>query len=125
MSLENLYQEMADMTSPVCENECTIYRDKKYRCCELKYCKLAAKFAKEKYNIELQPTGNPDLLFMSENGCTVPPHLRPICTLHVCPISYAGVSCIGSSKLRTDEYFALRKKIEVEAKIQNKIPEYE
>ena len=115
---------MSDMTSPVCENECVQYRDKKYRCCEIKYCRLAAKFAKEKYDIDLQPTGNTELLFMGEHGCVVPPHLRPICTLHVCPISYSDKSCINNSEQRTQEYFYLRKEIEVESKIQDKLPEY-
>lgn len=119
-----LYQKMSSITSPVCETECLQYRDKKYRCCEIKYCLLAAKFAKEKYGIELQPTGNKELLFMGERGCTVPPHLRPVCTIHVCPISYSDISCIGGSESRTTQYFDLRKEIENEAKLQNKLPEY-
>ncbi len=119
-----LYQKMADITSPVCENECSGYRDKQYRCCEIKYCLLAAKFTKEKYSIELKPTGNTELLFMGEKGCTVPPYLRPVCALHACPISYAGISCIGNSEFKTKEYFTLRKEIETEAKFQNKLPEY-
>lgn len=118
--LVTLCEQMAHITNPVCGNECTKYRDKKYRCCERKYCEIAREYAKSKYNIELQETGNPELPFMGETGCTVAPHLRPICTLHACPISYAPTSNLGNDPERTSEYFKLYYKILAEAKATEK-----
>jgi len=111
---------MSAITGPVCATQCFQYRDKPFRCCERKYCEVARQFAKEKYNVELQETGNPELPFMGENGCTVPSHLRPICTLHACPVSYAPSSDIGGCKTRTKEYFDLRREILAEAKASDK-----
>lgn len=100
-----LYQRIAAMTAPSCQGgagECAKFAGNKYRCCERQYCEMARKFAKEKYSIDLQETGSPDLPFMGEAGCVVPPHLRPVCSLHVCTWSYAPVSTApeGYEKLR-------------------------
>src|SRR5437762_72690 len=92
-----LYQQMANMTTLLCQSgslECADFCDRQYRCCDKQYCGVAAAFAKEKYGIELQPAGNPDLPFMGEEGCAIPPYLRPLCTLHVCSISWAAKSTI-------------------------------
>ena len=86
-----LYQKIADLTTPSCQNgtaECAKFRDQKYRCCERQYCEQTRKFAKEKYNIDLQESGNTELPFMGEKGCTVAPHLRPACALHLCSFAW-------------------------------------
>jgi hypothetical protein len=57
---------------------------------------------------------------MGENGCTVAPHLRPVCTLHLCSISYAAKSEIPGDEDKTKEYFQLRNEILEEAKNQGK-----
>jgi hypothetical protein len=110
-----LYQKIADMTGSSCANgkdECEKFAGNKYRCCERQYCEMARTFAKEKYGIDLQDTGNPDLPFMGENGCTVAPHLRPICALHVCTWSWAAQSHIQHDEQKKTEYMELRRQIE-------------
>jgi hypothetical protein len=114
-NLKILFQEISELTAPTCgrgEEECAQFKDKKYRCCEIKYCEATKKFAKEKYGIDLQPTGNPDLLYMGESGCTVDPYLRPICSIHACTACYAAKSNIDKDSEKTKMYFDLRKKID-------------
>lgn len=118
-----LYQKIADFTSSSCQNgtgECAKFAGKKYHCCEQKYCELARRFAKEKYNIDLQDTGNPDLPFMGENGCTVEPYLRPICAMHVCTVSWAAKSHVDGSQEKFQDYMRLRQQIDEEARRQGK-----
>jgi|SRR5882724_12834375 len=118
-----LYQRIANLTSPSCQNgtaECAKFVGSKYRCCERKYCELARRFAKEKYNIDLRDTGNPDLPFMGENGCIVAPHLRPICTLHLCSISWADKSHVNQNEEQTKAYFKMREEIIAEARQRGK-----
>jgi hypothetical protein len=120
-----LYQKMADITSPLCasgQGECGQFCSRKSRCCERRYCLATAAFAKEKYGIDLVPTSNPDLPFMGERGCVVAPHLRPVCTLHVCTVSWADKSHIEHDEQKTADYYALRAEILAEAKRQNKGP---
>ncbi len=114
-NLKVLFQEISELTSPTCdrgEGECTQFKDKKYRCCDIKYCELAKKFAKEKYGVELQPTGNPDLLYMGQLGCTVAPYLRPICSIHACTTCYSAKANIDGDTGKTRLYFDLRKTID-------------
>jgi hypothetical protein len=118
-----LYQRVADMTSAICasgRDECSRFCGRQYRCCEHKYCDLAARFAREKYGIELQPTGNPELPFMGEDGCTIPPYLRPICAIHVCTVSWAAKSHVENDPEKFRQYMSLRKQIGEEAQRQGK-----
>jgi hypothetical protein len=115
-----LYQQIADMTSSFCNTgagECGLRRQNQYRCCEKKYCEVARKFAKEKYDIDLHETGNPDLPFMGENGCTVAPHLRPLCSMHICSYSYAA-----DVRVSPEGYEPLRDEILAEAEKQKRFP---
>ena len=48
---------------------------------------------------------------MGPNGCTVPPHLRPTCTIHTCEINSVG--CKKGDTKWTDKYFELREEIEI------------
>lgn len=98
-----LYQRMADLTLPECTNVC----NPPLSCCDPLYCQMAKDFAMEYYGIDLPEVGyHPSLPFMSENGCVVSPHLRPICTIHVCSISGLGFKK-GDPEFDR-RYFALR-----------------
>lgn len=72
---------------------------------------MAEEYAKERYGIVLERTSHPTLPFMGENGCTVAPYLRPICSLHQCGICSMG-SLKGDPKW-TSEYFRLREAIDI------------
>jgi hypothetical protein len=61
------------------------------------------------FGVKLEPTGHTELKFMGPNGCTVPPHFRPNCTLHECSINSLGFKPRKSNW--TKEYFKLRDKI--------------
>ncbi len=107
-SLEVLYEEMSEHTKGECA-KCRI----PHSCCSPEYCEIAARWAKEEYGIELTPTGHPKLPFMGfakgrNTGCIVPPHLRPLCTLHVCSINSIGSS---GNKEWDDKYFDLSSQI--------------
>jgi len=112
--LVQLYAEMAKFTEPICasgKDEC----GSPYRCCENKYCDIAAERARAE-GVELAPV-NDSIPFAGPHGCIVPPHLRPICTLHVCSISYAGKAHINHDPAKTARYFELRKQISKMEKI--------
>lgn len=104
--LKDLYIQMAALTLPECKNNCR----RQLSCCSMEYCQMAKQFAKEEYNIDLQETNNPKLLYMTEGGCTVPPYLRPHCTLHTCAINSLGLKP-GDPKW-TEKYFKLREQID-------------
>ena len=110
--LHILYQQVADITKPLClaGTDCGPLADKPYHCCEKRYCDMAAKFALDGYGIVLEPTEH-EIPFMSSEGCIVPLHLRPVCTLHVCSISWAGTSTIENNPIKTEEFLALRQRI--------------
>jgi len=100
-----LYEQMSRLTAPVCAKECRA----PHSCCDAMYCEIAENYAKEE-GVILQRTGHPTLPFMGPEGCTVPPHLRPICTLHVCCINSLGFK--PKDPEWTKEYFKLRGEIE-------------
>lgn len=104
--LLQLYAEAEAITKPLCLNGtgCGSLAARPYHCCEKQHCDKAAKFAQDNYGVNLKPTGR-DIPFMGPGGCTVPLHLRPMCTLHACAFSYAPVSDI------TDRYWQLRQQI--------------
>jgi hypothetical protein len=95
--LERLYQEIADLTKPKC-GECRV----PHYCCNAEQCEATARYAAET-GVMLTRTDHPKLPFLGEDGnCTVAPHLRPICAVHVCE------NHIWSSVEFHDRYFALR-----------------
>lgn len=109
--LQTLYKKMADMTKPECAKVCRV----PFSCCSPDYCEMAEQFAKEKYDIKLprvplndRPDRQGDLQFMSKTGCTVPPYLRPLCTLHTCEISRLGFKTGEGGAVWTRVYFSLR-----------------
>ncbi len=99
-----LYQAMADLTRPKC-GECRI----PLSCCDPMYCDMARDLI-AKAGILIEETGHQTLRYMSPTGCVVPPHLRPLCTLHVCSIN--GLGFDPKDPEFTKKYFALRKKID-------------
>jgi hypothetical protein len=103
--LEILYEQMSQLTAPVCANYCRA----PHSCCDRMYCEIAADYAKEQ-GVTLIRTGHPTLPFMSAQGCTIPPHLRPICTLHVCCVNSLGFK--PNDPKWTKEYFELREEID-------------
>jgi hypothetical protein len=98
------WQEVADLTHPKCG---TCPGQGPNRCCDRIYCDEATRWAKDKWGIELKPTGyHPELPFMGPEGCVVPPHLRPICAVHVCDSHYAHDGAFGQ------KYFDLRARLD-------------
>lgn len=106
---QKLFEEIAALTKEECR-QCRI----PFSCCDSFHCEIARDYAKEYHNIDLQVTNFPNpkkLLFMSAEGCVVPPYLRPNCSLHTCSISSIGFNS-EFPKEWTDKYFDLRNKIE-------------
>ena len=50
-----------------------------------------------------------DKTFIVDGKCVIPPHFRPLCTLHQCKI--AGLGFDPNDKKWTERYFELRKKL--------------
>ena len=107
MELIQLYQQMADLTAPICANKCK----NKFTCCDKVHCEAAEKYAKERYGVELERGDHPSLPFMGKNGCTVAPHLRPRCTLHTCSVSQIGFEPFDSAW--NEKYMRLRMEIKM------------
>jgi hypothetical protein len=84
--LPSLYQRLYEITGPKCRTECRLPQS----CCSPEYCEIAIEFAQEE-GIELARTDHPKLPLMGPAGCTAPPHLRPMCTRHLCSINGLGM----------------------------------
>lgn len=83
--LIELYRKMAALTLPVC-GTCK----NPYNCCHPAICLTVIAWAKEKWGVELAPTGHGRLPLMGPSGCIAPPHLRPVCAVHCCPMTEHG-----------------------------------
>lgn len=102
-----LYQEMAKLTEPECRNTCK----PALSCCSPEYCEIAREFARDRRGVELKDANyHPNLPFMGPNGCTIEPHLRPLCTLHVCSINSFGIK--PGDETFTQRYFQIRDEID-------------
>jgi hypothetical protein len=111
MSIIELWQQMADLTMAKCRQKCK----RMGMCCSPEYCGMARDYAKEK-GIELQDskllhhTSAGIIPFLDEqHKCVVPPHLRPLCTLHQCDIN--GFGFCPEDPEWTKQYFQLREKL--------------
>jgi hypothetical protein len=54
------------------------------------------------------------LPFMGNEGCIVPPHLRPVCTSHVCQVCSLGARVTGDKEadfIWNEKYWQLRDEI--------------
>ena len=100
-----LYAELAAHTEPECAAACA----RPFTCCEERYCALAIDFAREHWDVALQPTWHRTLPLMGPRGCTAAPHLRPICTAHTCETNEYG--CKRGDAAWTKRYDALRQAI--------------
>ena len=107
-ALVNLFQLMSDHTKGRCGTVCGTYNPN--RCCDSMYCEITKQYAKEEYGIDLKETGHEILPFMGKDGCTVEPHLRPLCTLHDCKINSLGFE--PKNPELTKRYFEIREQIE-------------
>ena len=100
------YAQMAAHTRPECASTCVL----PHSCCAPEYCESARLWALSEWGVELQETGHPRLPYMGESGCVVPPHLRPICTVHTCEVNSLGFK--RGDRAWTTRYFELRDRID-------------
>lgn len=105
--LIKLFKQMYELTEPECAHNCRVPRS----CCSPEYCDMAEQLAKD-HNFELKQTDHPKLKYMSSTGCIVPPHFRPLCTLHVCSVN--SLEFKPGDPSWTKKYFKLRRQIEIE-----------
>lgn len=80
-TLESVFKDLAAHTAPAC-GSCRLA----HACCNTGQCEATLALAKEDFGVDLTPlkTNHPTLPFLGATGCVVPPHLRPICSVHVC-----------------------------------------
>lgn len=104
--LVNLFAEMAAHTAPECANTCRA----PHSCCDELYCSMATDEAnRQGYALPAPYLGK--LAWMGPSGCVLPPHVRPLCTLHTCAVN--GMGFKAGDPAWNDQYFKLRLKIEV------------
>ncbi len=107
--LKSLLRKMADLTAPKCAGTGGVGScNPPHSCCSPEYCEMTLGYAKESWGVELQRTEHPRLPLMGPLGCIAEPHLRPLCTLHLCKIN--GLGCTGDKKF-DKAYFKLRDEI--------------
>src|SRR3990172_9470695 len=104
-TLVDLWTQMAALTV----RKCAACKPRPYSCCSREYCEMARAITKDEYNMTLTDLPRGRLPFLSATGCIVPPHMRPLCTLHVCSINALGFDLRDPNF--TDEYFKLREAI--------------
>jgi hypothetical protein len=78
VSLVDLYRQMAALTNSVCAT-CS----PPYHCCEDAGCAQAMAWTEtvEQVNLIADKTHLP---FLEEDGCILPPHYRPLCSIWLC-----------------------------------------
>lgn len=113
--LKDAWRAVADHTKPVCMNSGGAWEERRARglcmnpgsCCDSMYCEIALETAAE-MGEPLARTEHPTLPLMGPDGCSAPPHVRPMCSLHVCCISSLGFK--PNDEEWTERYFQLREK---------------
>ena len=93
------FKEVADMTAPKCAS-CRA----PFACCSKEQCEDTKNFAETYFDVVLEETGG-KLPFLGDKGCVVPPHFRPLCSVHVCEMHFSDPDW-------TDKYMAAREKAE-------------
>jgi hypothetical protein len=105
-----LYQELHELTEPVCANRhgdgCRAPRS----CCDPLVCEQMAAHAKDHWGVAYESTGHPQYPLMGPEGCVAKPHERGLCTLHVCCINSLGFK--PGDHEWTEHYYELRGQIE-------------
>lgn len=81
------YKALADLTAPLCGKDCNL----PHSCCSPEYCQMAIDLAARFWDMTLTPTTHPRLPMMGPAGCIAPPHVRPLCTRHLCSVNAFGV----------------------------------
>jgi len=105
MGLKDLFEQMHQHTLPECAKCIT-----PYSCCQKQYCDLALKYTKDVYKIDLtDQIVNDKVPFLSPTGCVLPPHYKPICSIHTCEISSFGQK--RGDPEWTEKYYELRTRI--------------
>ena len=89
------FNQLAEATAPKC-GSCLAA----YACCTPQQCEDTAAFALETFGVTFEHQGG-RLPFLGEKGCIVPPHLRPICSVHVCETHFQDAEF-------AERYFELR-----------------
>lgn len=103
--LKKLFQELADLTNPLC-GQCRA----PYSCCSPEYCWMAIETAKESGET-LTPIPGARVPLLGKNGCIAPPWFRPLCTFHLCSINSLGF--IPGKPELTEQYFKIREEIDI------------
>ena len=99
-----LYQDLYEHTFNDCQKVCD-----RQDCCDTVACLATENYAREQYGVILERTEHATLPFMGSHGCTVPPHLRPICTEFSCRrLAYGGKPGIDEW---AEKYYELRRQI--------------
>jgi len=91
--LKVLYKEMFNLTQEKCSTCDTV------TCCSEYQCLLTKEITKKTLGIDLE------LPFLVNNKCRLEPHLRQMCTLHICEKHYMFDIDFN------ERYFLLRDKI--------------
>lgn len=107
-----LYQKMADMTASECAGVGKGSCRAPHSCCDENACNITKQFAlRQGVTLpEFTPKGHKGAFYLTENGCSVAPHLRPVCTVHTCAINGLGFK-MGDEKW-TKDYFKLRDQLD-------------
>lgn len=95
-----LWQQMADLTLEKCKKTCKVGVGS---CCSGEYCDMAKELM-EKAGEKL-----PEMPFVKDGKCVIPPHFRPLCSLHQCKINDLGFD--PEDPKWTVKYFKLREKL--------------
>ena len=105
--LKEAYNEMYELTKTECSN-CRI----PHGCCDDLYGHLAEERIKELGEVAPSKEEGTRCRFLKkDNGCTLQPHQRPLCTLHTCDINSIGYK--RNDAKWTNKYFKLRDRIEL------------
>jgi hypothetical protein len=101
---QKLWQEMADLTFAKCQEHCHDLGS----CCSEGDCESAKNYARQQGEM-LLPVLDSNIPFLKDGKCTVPPHLRPCCSLHQCKIASLGFDI--KDPAWTKKYFELREQL--------------
>lgn len=103
-----LYAQLHEHTFRVCSGEHPQGCAKPFSCCVASACERVMENALWEWEVRLPRTNHPTLPLMGPDGCTVPPYLRSLCTVHACPVGILGA--LPEDWL--DEYWGIRRRIE-------------
>lgn len=109
MDLVEAYKQMAEHTKEEC-NHCKSLSPT--RCCSIEYCNIARADHNLAGKKPPEPLNLHGVLYLDENfNCVIPPHMRPMCTLHHCDIASLGFLKRAGGEEWTKKYFELREQI--------------